>query len=396
MGHEAQLAATQGPGNPELAAMRAQHAKLQVRAELAMAKVVSSLNADIKAARTQDQLLRQQIERLRAAVSTENSALQGLQVPQTKARATRSIYESFLNRATQLANVAGIQEQDASLVSGARPPLAPSAPQAARLIAVAALLSLVLGVAIACLIERMRTGFSLPEQLEEILGLPLVAVIPTVPRATLRGRCKNRAGIAFFASLDKLRGQMRALGERQPKVLMITSALPKEGKSAFALGLARSASAAGLQVLLVECDFRCPSLGVQFGLQTAPGLRDLLTSGVLSETSQVIHEAWSLGCISSWEAMVRRTPRSSSRRTRCMHWSPRVRAPYDLVVLDTPPVLPVADALVVAKQADATLMVVRLGKDSAHTHIGCGAAATDCRARIIRDGHDPCRSAHGS
>jgi succinoglycan biosynthesis transport protein ExoP len=382
VGHEAQLAATQGPGNPELAAMRAQHAKLQVRAELAMAKVVSSLNADIKAARTQDQLLRQQIERLRAAVSTENSALQGLQVPQTKARATRSIYESFLNRATQLANVAGIQEQDASLVSGARPPLAPSAPQAARLIAVAALLSLVFGVAIACLIERMRTGFSLPEQLEGILGLPLVAVIPTVPRATLRGRCKNRAGIAFFASLDKLRGQMRALGERQPKVLMITSALPKEGKSAFALGLARSASAAGLQVLLVECDFRCPSLGVQFGLQTAPGLRNLLTSGVLGETSKVIHEP-EPGLHIILGGHGKGDPQELLASDKMHALVASVRARYDLVVLDTPPVLPVADALVVAKQADATLMVVRWEKTARTPTLDAVRLLHDCRARII-------------
>ena len=120
------------------------------------------------------------MEQLRGAVSNENSALIGLQGPQTKARATRSIYESFLNRATQLANVAGIQEQDASLVSAARVPLGPSAPQVARLLIVAAILSLVLGVALACLIERLRNGFSMPEQVEAALGA-----------ATDGGRCRR-------------------------------------------------------------------------------------------------------------------------------------------------------------------------------------------------------------
>ena len=138
------------------------------------------------------------MERLRGAVSNENSALIGLQAPQTKARATRSIYESFLNRATQLANVAGIQEQDASLVSAARAPLGPSAPQVARLLIVAALFSLVLGVALACLIERLRNGFSLPEQIEAALGLPLMAVVPTVSArdAARRGAPEGGASLS--------------------------------------------------------------------------------------------------------------------------------------------------------------------------------------------------------
>jgi capsular exopolysaccharide synthesis family protein len=360
-GHEAQLASTQGPGNPELAATRAQHHKLQVRLELEMATIVSSLNTEIKAARAQEELLRQQMEQLRLVVSNENSALMGLQVPQTKARATRSIYESFLNRATQLANVAGIQEQDASLVSSARPPLSPSAPQGSRLIAVAGLFSLVLGVALACIIERLRSGFSLPEQLEGTLGLPLVAVLPKVPRATLRGRRKGHASIAFFAALDKLRGQIRAMGEARPKVVLITSALPKEGKSAFALGLARSAAAAGLQVMLIECDFRCPSLAAQFGLKPGPGLREILSGSVLGDISTVVHEPEpQLHVILGGCAKGDSQEMLASDQMHAVLTSARAR--YDLVVLDTPPVLPVADALVLASQVDATLMVVRWEK----------------------------------
>jgi polysaccharide biosynthesis transport protein len=381
-GREAQLASTQGPGNPELASVSAQHRKLQVRAELEMAKIVSSLSADIKAARVQEDLLRQQVEQLRTAVSKENSALMGLQVPQTKARATRSIYESFLNRATELANVAGIQEQDASLVSGARPPLGPSAPQGSRLIAVAALLSLVIGVALACLIERLRSGFSLPEQLEAALGLPLVAVIPTVSRATLRGQRKGRAGTAFFASLDKLRGQIRALGEARPKVVMITSALPKEGKSAFAVGLARSAAAAGLQVLLIECDFRCSSLASQVGLKPGPGLREILSGSMLGDIGTVVHEPEPrLHVILGGNANGDSQELLASHQMDAVLTSARTR--YDLIVLDTPPVLPVADALVLASQADATLMVVRWEKTARTPALDAVRLLYDSRARFM-------------
>ncbi len=360
-GHEAQLASTRGSGDPELASVRAQHRKLQARIEAAMSNVVISLSADIKAARDQEELLRQQLEALRTAVSTENSALMGLQVPQTKARATRRIYESFLNRATELANVAGIQEQGASLVSSARPPLSPSAPKTTRLLAVAALLSLVLGVAVACLIERVRNGFSLPEQLETALGLPLVGVIPNAPSAALRGRSKGRAGVIFFASLDKLRGRIRALGEDRPRVVMITSALPKEGKSALAVGLARNAARAGLKVMLIECDFRCPSLARQFGLHPAPGLQEILSSSFLGDISNAVREPEPglhviLGGNGKGDPLELLASYLMSALLRSL------RISYDLIVLDTPPVLPVADGLVLAKQADTTLMVVRWEK----------------------------------
>ena len=128
-GREAQLAATQGGGNPELAAVRAQLRKLQLRTSQEMGNVASSLDIEVKTARAQEQALQRQMAQLRSSVSGENSAQVGLQALQTQARATRSIYESFLTRATQLANVAGIQEPDASLVSAARAPLGASAPQ---------------------------------------------------------------------------------------------------------------------------------------------------------------------------------------------------------------------------------------------------------------------------
>lgn len=375
-GREAQLSSTQGPGNPELAAVRSQLAKLQFRAALEMSKVVHSLNIDIKAARDQEQLLREQMERLRSAVSSENSALIGLQAPQTKARATRTIYESFLNRATQLANVAGIQEQDASLVSGARPPLGPSAPQVTRLVAVAAMLSLVMGVALACLIERLRNGFSTPEQVEGTLGLPLIAVVPKVSPATLRGRRKGRNAIAFTASMDKLRGQMRAMGARRPKIVLVTSALPQEGKSEFAVGLARNAAAAGLRVMLLECDFGYPSLSAKLGLKPTPGMCELLAGDLVGSSSDVIHEPESRlhfimgGCLKS-------DPQGLLTSDRMSELLATLRDRYDLVVLDTPPVLPVADALVLASQVDSVLMIVRWEKTA--------RAATQDAVRLLRE-----------
>jgi len=381
-GQEAHLASSLGSSNPQLIAVQAQLQKLQEHFQHEMGSVVASLSAELAASKEQERSLRQHMEQLRGAVSSENSSLIGLQGPLTKARATRSIYESFLNRATQLANVAGIQEQDASLVSAARVPLGPSAPQSARLLMVSAILSLALGIALACVIERLRDGFSLPEQLEAALGLPLLAVIPNLSRAALRGVRTGKSALSFTASVDKLRGQMRALGERRPKVIMITSALPQEGKSVFAAGFARNAAAAGLRVILIECDFSYPSLASRFRLQPAPGLCELLSGDFAGGRNDVIRELEPrLHVIMAGRSKGDSQELLASDRMRELLAA--VRAHYDLVVLDTPPVLPVADALVLAGQADATLLLVRWEKTARTATVDALRLLRESRARIM-------------
>lgn len=360
-GREARLTTLQGNGNPELIAVQAQVRKLRSNIQREMINVANSLKSEVEAARGDEALLRTRMEQLRQAVSAENAAQVGLRALQTKARATRGIYESFLNRATQLANVAGIQEQDASLVSSARPPLGPSAPRSTRLLAVAAALSVVLGIAIACLIERMKNGFGVPEQLEGTLGLELVALVPNMARKTFRHPRRGRASIFFTASLDRLRGQLRAMADARPKLVMVTSALPKEGKSVFAAGFARNGAAAGWRVLLVDCNFGSVSVADQFGLPRAPGLGDILAGSVLGDINRVVHEPEpGLHVITAGDNAGSRVELLASNRMSELLAA--ARATYDLVVIDTPPVLPVADALVLARQVDATLMVVRWEK----------------------------------
>jgi polysaccharide biosynthesis transport protein len=360
-GREGQLLASQGPGNPELASVRSQLAKLRFTLDREMTNVANSLTNQVNVARLQKHSLEVRMEEIRNAVSVENSAQVGLRALQTKARATRGIYESFLTRATQLANVAGIQEQDASLVSAARAPLGPSAPQVSRILIVAAGLFLVLGVVAACIADRLRRGFSMPEEFEAVLGIPLIGLLPRVGRRTLRSPTTGRAGIALTASLDKLRGQIRVMGDSQPRVVMVTSALPREGKSVFAAALARNAAAAGWRVLLVECDFRCPTLATQFRVNPALGLSDVLSGNMLGDSYSVLSEPEpGLHLITAGRA--KGSPQEMLASYRMGELMAAWRIKYDLVLLDTPPVIPVADALVLARQVDSTMLVVRWEK----------------------------------
>ncbi len=358
---EAELASSQGSGNPELVAARAQLRQLQRRMQQEMTNVAGSFTTEVATARAQEQAVRTQLQHMRGAVSNENTALVGLRDLQTKARATRNIYDSFLLRATQLANVVGIQQPDASLVSGARPPLGPSGPKIVRLVAVAGFVSVLFGVGIACAFERLRSGFSLPEDLEAVTELPLLGMMPLVPRKALHTPRVGKAGIALSAAFDNLRGQMRMSGEARPKVVMVTSSLPQEGKSMFAAGLAQNAAAAGWRVILIECDFFHPVLASYFGFDPTAGLSEVLMGNLLGDSTKVVHEAGRhLHVIPG--GRMEGDPQELLASPRMAALLAEARSRYDLVVLDTPPVLPVPDALVLARQADATIMVIHWEK----------------------------------
>jgi polysaccharide biosynthesis transport protein len=240
-------------------------------------------------------------------------------------------------------------------------PLGPSAPQPGRLLAIAAVLSLALGTVLALLLERLHGGFSVPEQIESVVGLPLVGLMPKVRQTRFRRRRGGRAEIALTASLDRLRGQMRILGEDRPRLVMVTSALPKEGKSLFSVELARNLASAGWHVLLLECDFCCPSLARYLGVAPGPGLCEILSGKSLGATDNIIRQPTrNLDVILAGKMRGDSQEMLASRRMSALLNDVRQR--YDVVIMDTPPVLPVADALVLGRQADATLAVVQWEK----------------------------------
>ena len=163
------------------------------------------------------------------------------------------------------------------------------------------------------------------------------------------------------ASLDRIRGQLRLQGESRPELLMVTSALPKEGKSLLSVELARNMAAAGWRVLLLECDFCVPSLAGYFGMEPGPGLCEILSGRSLGSTDNLVHQpSRNLDVILAGKMRGDSQEMLASKRMAALLRDARTR--YDLVIMDTPPVLPVADALVLGRQADATLAVVQWEK----------------------------------
>lgn len=353
-GEEASMAASRGPNYPGLIARRAQTAALRSAVQQEMTKIVASLRTEANAARTQEQSLRARMTRLVAAVGAENAAEVGLRALEDRARATRTIYESFLTRAAELANVAGIQEPDATLVSSATAPLGPSAPKSTRLVVVAAVLSAVLGIGLACAVEASRRGFSVPDQLEACVGFPVIALVPRRPARRHSARRRNE----FAASVNGLRARLGVLGHDRPQVVVVSSAMPREGKSALATAIAMNAAAAGWKALLVEGDFHRPSLAARFKIPPGPGLHEALASGSpLGPDHVAVAVRPGLDVLPAGSGDG--DPQELLASARMAEVIRNARTRYQVIVIDTPPLLPVPDALALVPQADATILVVR-------------------------------------
>ncbi|CAH2598692.1 Polysaccharide biosynthesis tyrosine autokinase [Rhodovastum atsumiense] len=356
---DAELSVSLGERAPELMALRSQRRGLQQKLQEEMTNATSGLANEVAAAAVQESALRARLESLRSAVTTENKAEVRLQSLISEANTNRAIYESFLTRATQLANVAGIQEPDAELVSAATIPSEPYSPRAGRLLAVSFGFSLVLGIGLACMFDRMGEGVSTPEALEAELGLASLGLVPSVG-AKARGDAPYGRGAAdFAAALSRLRGTLQVIdAQARPRVVMITSALPQEGKTVLATSLARNAAQAGWRVCVIDCDLRNPSVAAAFGIDPEPGLAQVLGTNSLSDGNPVVRRM-TKGLDVIPTGVPEHDPQELLTSRRLAGILDMARTRYDLVIVDAPPVLAAADAQLLARIVDATLFVVR-------------------------------------
>ena len=320
-----------------------------------MPEVPPNRMSELNAMRATESALRQTLVQVRQEVAEENAARSQMEGLLAQAQASRTMYDSFLARAAQLANTDKIQEADAELVSAATLPIGPSSPKRAQLLGIAIGFSLLIGSAVAFLTERLRSGISTSQEVEGKLGLNLLATLPKmrIASATL---ASWQAEPEVLAALGRIRGSLHLVDrERRPKLLAVSSSLPGEGKTALAIGLAESAASAGWRTLLVDCNMHDPAIAQILQIRAAYTLEQLL-DGSATTASATINRPSGLHIIAS--EVSRADPQeligSQKMRNLLQEW----RSQYDLVILNTPPVLPVADALILGQVTDAVLFAV--------------------------------------
>lgn len=301
------------------------------------------------------------IGELEGRISEQSEDLVKLRQLQREAEASRLLYEYFLSRMKETSVQQGVQQADSRVLSPAVAPLDPSSPREGLTLGVAAALGLALGVGWALARETLDDRVRGPEPLEAATGLKVMGVIPDAPSRRRGAALKMMVEKPSSALAEAVRNLRTSIllshVDRRPQVVMVTSSVPGEGKTTTTLMLAQNAAALGKRVLVMECDLRRRVFDHYFETDEKTGLLSVL-SGALTLDQAVRHdEVTGLDVLSGQRSRANAADVFSSERFGEL--LDELRAAYDFVFIDTPPVLAVPDARVIAGHADAVLYAVR-------------------------------------
>jgi capsular exopolysaccharide synthesis family protein len=365
----AQLKTDFKPEYPDVQRTQNELSEVRFQIQQEINRVISNLKAEAAAAQQREHSLLASLASSQGHLTANTEAQVGLFGLQQRADAAKQIYEGYLSRAKEVAAESGLQQPDATVNSAAVAPLHPSSPNMRLAMAAGAVLALV-GAALSALFAEMwDSSLRSRQDVERELGLPLAGALPDF--ASVRGRKARHAKPGDYivshplSSFAEAYRNVRAFvllasPDRSAKTIAVTSSVPREGKSLTSLCLARTLAMAGSRVILVDCDMR------QRGVTKLIGDTDIGLAEVI-EGRSTLSEAMVPDAKSS--AWILPSTGATSPEHHDIFGRPNVdeifqelHDSFDYVILDTPPVLGVADARVVAARADQVLYVVRWSK----------------------------------
>jgi capsular exopolysaccharide synthesis family protein len=270
----------------------------------------------------------------------------------------RSQYDSLISKLNEVDVGSELKNQSAALVDLAVLPRSPYSPRLPLNVAIGLVLSIVLGAAIVYVLELLNNTFANPEQVEKELQLPILGILPAIDERDFSLALSDpKSGLS--ESYRSLRTSLQFSGEQgAPRVLVVTSSEPSEGKSTTVYKLAEDFASLGARVLVIDADLRKPSLHRVFRLDNAVGLSNVLTSTINKDDLPKLIKQPKPNVSVMTAGMIPPNPADLLSSTRMGLLLQKLTRTYDIVLIDSPPVIGLSDAPILSRLAEATLVVV--------------------------------------
>jgi exopolysaccharide transport family protein len=390
---EADLSTKYGARHPLVANVRAQLQDTQRLITEEVKRILEATRHDYDVAKSREESLQASLSELQGVSTVSNQAQVQLHELRREAEANRTLYESYLARYKEASAQESLEMPDSRVVTRASIPLAPSFPKSTLIIGIALALGFGVGCAGAFLADYLDRRVKTLDQAEDLLGLPALAAVPLVDardlarlakrgRESLQRHDPSATGLlppplqpplmrysteepsSFFAeSVRAIRLSIqRALRVKPVQVILVTSAIDNEGKTTVAVNLALSLASLGIRTLLVDCDLRNPETTRSLCPRAGSGLLQVALDNEPIERAILIDRSTGLSVLPA-------PPSGYSHLTTEFMFSDKIgdvfqhlRQHYELIILDSPPLVPLVDGRALAEHADQILLALAWDK----------------------------------
>jgi polysaccharide biosynthesis transport protein len=365
----ADLSAQFGDRYPKVINVHAEIAEIRAKIQTEVDRIIDSLKNEVATQQAREQSLNAMLARMKADAAQNDIAAVQLNDLQRQAQADRTLYQNFLNQYKETQSQDSFQQPDANIISPGAVPLMPSFPQKTVLLLLSALTGLLVGVMMALICENLDVAIRSMDQVRSHLKAHPLGMVPAL--AGIRRAVGNRPEHEVIdrplsAYTEAIRGVhtnlMLADVDQRPRVVLVTSALPGEGKSTMAMSLAQMVARSGQRVIVIDGDLRRPAVHRLAGVAHKPGLIEwLINRNALEE---VIYSTGAGGVDVIPAGDQPQVPPNLLSSDRFRQLLRGLMERYDMVILDSAPVLAVSDTRVLATLAEQTLFVVRWASTS--------------------------------
>jgi succinoglycan biosynthesis transport protein ExoP len=375
----AELSTQFGPSYPKIAQLNNQLKEIDRQLQSETNKAIDHLRGRYLAALQRETMLRDAFDKQKQEANKLNESAIEYSILKRDLDSNRTLYEGLLEKLKEAGVTAGLRSNNFRIIDAARVPTAPSEPNIPRNLAFALVLGVISGVGLAFLLENMDNTVRTPEQAQAISALPSLGMIPLGSKSANHGAAGKRLALTASKEVVETVTQIRPQSQMAesyralrtslllsnlgapPKVIMVTSSRPQEGKTTTSINTAIVLAQKGVRVLLMDADLRRPSIHKVLGMGPRSGLSNVLTgSATLQQTITTSPVLPNLFIMAAGTPPP--NPAELLASSNMKDLLAELRGMYDHIVIDTPPTLSVTDAVVLSPRADATILVIRSGQ----------------------------------